>query len=75
MDLFPDLLRCRSNVALVDLGCEAERVQGLAEAHFQGGHVDKHECLGVAPKRVLQEVRQFGIAVGNVILLQVEKVF
>lgn len=53
MALFPDLFCCCSNVALVDLGCEAEGVQGLAEAHFQGGHIDEHECLGIATERVL----------------------
>lgn len=56
-------------MALVDLGCKAERVQGLAEAHFQGGHIDKHECLGVATKGVLQKVSQLGVAVRDVTLL------
>ena len=63
-----------ANDARVDLGGEAQRADGLLEVDWLRGHVDKHQRLAVATQRVLQQVGELGVAVGDVLLLVGQRV-
>lgn len=58
-----------ANGARVDLGGESQGAQGLAKVAQQWRNVDKHQCLAIASKRVLEQVREFRVAVRDVCIL------
>ena len=51
-----DFLRGRSDLALVDLRREAERVKSLRKVLLARVHIDEHERLRVAPQAGLEDV-------------------
>ena len=53
------------------MGVRSVRVvlDGLLEAVLVRRHVDKHERFGVPTQRVLEKVRELGVAVGDVSVL------
>lgn len=58
-----------SSFAAVYAACESERVEGLVVALFQRRNIEKHEGFRVATQRGHQQMRQFWVPVGYVILL------
>ena len=54
--------RC-SNLRRVDFRRKSQRTQGLADMLLHWTDIDKHECLAIASKTVLQEIGKLRISI------------